>query len=269
MKKILSVVSVLIMVAGLTGCSHKEGPNTVSVGTISGPETTLMQVAKKVAKKEYGLNVKIVTFSDYVTPNTALADGEIDANAFQHLPYLKAQIKARGFQLVSVGKTFLYPMGIYSKKIDSLHFLKEGAKVAVPNDPSNEARALLLLQKAHLITLKKDVGINATIHDIVKNPKNLKFITLDAAEIPRALHDVTLAAINTNYAVPAGLSPAKDALIEEGTDSPYVNIIAARKDNANTRKVRDLVHAFQSLPVVLEAKKLFGANAIAGFKVHP
>lgn len=270
MKRIIGLMAVIcIGVVGLTSCSKKEGPNTVTVGTIAGPETTLMQVAKKVAKQKYGIHVKIVTFSDYVTPNIALADGEIDTNAFQHMPYLKAQMKSHGFKLVSVGKTFLYPMGIYSKQIHSLSALKVGSKVAVPNDPSNEARALLLLQKAHLIRLKKGAGINATTHDIESNPKHLKFIALDAAEIPRALNDVALAAINTNYAVPAGLSPAKDALIEEGVDSPYVNIIVARPDDAKLKKVVDLVRAFQSEPVVLAAKKLFGDNAIAGFKVQP
>lgn len=268
-KKIVSVIVMLFVMCGLTACQQKRGPNTVAVGTIAGPETQLMQVAQQVAKKRYGLNVKIITFTDYNTPNAALVDGSLDANAFQHIPYLKSQIKAHGYKIVSVGKTFLYPMAIYSKKIKKLSQLKRGAKVGIPNDPSNEARALLLLQSAKLLRLRKGADINATPLDIVKNPKKLQFIALDAAELPRALSSLGIAVINTNYAIPAGLSPSKDALFEESTDSPYTNIIAARPDDANSKKIKELVAAFQSQPVVNEAKKLFGDGAIAGFKVKP
>src|SRR3990167_7669231 len=148
----LSFILVLVI-----SCSSKESPNQISVGVVAGPESQIMEVAKEVALKKYGLHVKVVDFSDYVTPNTALAQGNIDANAYQHLPFLEAQIKANHYQMVPVGKTFLYPMGLYSKKIQSLSQLQDGAQIAVPNDPSNEARALLLLQKAGLIELKSDV----------------------------------------------------------------------------------------------------------------
>ena len=157
-------------------------------------------------------------------------------------------------------------MGIYSSSIKKLSPLKDGSKVAIPNDPSNEARALLLLQRAKLIRLRQGVDINATPIDIVDNPKQLKFVALDAAELPRALNSVAIAVINTNYAIPSGLSPSKDALFEESTDSPYTNIIAAREDNANTKKIKELVMAFQSPEIVEEAKHLFGDGAIAGFK---
>ena len=143
-------------------------------------------------------------------PNQALEDGEIDVNAFQHYPFLLSQIKARGYSLVPVGDTFLYPMGLYSTKIKTLTDLQPESKIAIPNDPSNEARALLLLQKAGLVTLKQHVTINATPQDVVSNPKKLKLIALDAAQLPRVLNDVAIAAINTNYAVPAGLSPSTD-----------------------------------------------------------
>ena len=262
-KKIVLIGAVLLT---LSACSKKESNNTIKVGTIAGPETELVVVAKKVALKRYGLNVKIVIFSDYTTPNEALSDGSIDANAFQHIPYLKAQVKAHGYKIVSIGKTFVYPMGLYSKKIKQLSQLKEGAKVAIPNDPSNEARALLLLQEAKLITLKPGMGINATPIDIATNPKHLKFIELDAAELPRALSDVSLAAINTTFAIPAGLSPSKDALLAEGTDSPYANIIAARAKDKNKPKLQEFVKAFQSKPVVAKAKQLFGDGAIAAWK---
>jgi len=265
MKKWLSAFALLSVIA-LTGCSQKEGPNTVSVGTIAGPETQLMQVAKQVAKKRFGLHVKIVTFSDYTLPNEALNDGSIDANAFQHAPFLKAQVRERGYHIVPAAKTFLYPMALYSKKLHSLSQLKANAKVGIPNDPSNEARALLLFQKAKLIKLKPNVGLNATPVDIVSNPKQLQFVELDAAQLPRSLSDVALAAINTNYAIPAGLSPKKDALFVEGTDSPYVNIIAIRSNEKNSKKIKELIEAYQSKPVLEKAEALFGDGAIAGWK---
>lgn len=264
-KQIKKIFLLSCLVVGLAACDRHRDPNTVIVGTIAGPETELMSVAKEVAKKKYGLNVKIVTFSDYNTPNVALEDGSIDANAFQHLPYLNSQVKAHGFKIVSVGKTFLYPMAVYSQTLKSLSDLPEGAKVAIPNDPSNEARALLLLQKAKLIQLRPGVDVNATQLDIVSNPLKLKFIPLDAAELPRALSSVAIAVINTNYAIPAGLSPAKDALFEEQNDSLYTNIIAARKDEANSRNIKNLVKAYQSEPVIEAAKHLFGSGAVPGF----
>lgn len=265
MKKLLLAFLLIPLTLLFSACSKKEGPNDVSVGTISGPETQLMEVAKKIALKRYGLHVHIVTFSDYNVPNQALSQGDIDANAFQHIPYLKAQIKARHYKIVSVGNTFLYPMALYSKKIKRLSQLRKGSKVAIPNDPSNEARALLLLQSAGLIKLKKGITLNATPIDIARDPKKLTFIELGAPELPRALSDVALAAINTTYAIPAGLSPRKNALYVESTKSPYTNIIAARKDEVGERKIRLLVKAFQSKPVIQEAKKLFGDGAIPGW----
>ena len=267
MKKLLGAILVLIAVIGMTACSSKkENPNVITVGTISGPETQLMQVAKQVAKKRYGLDVQIVPFSDYNAPNPGVVSGALDANAFQHRPFLDAQIKARHFDLVAIGKTFIYPMGIYSKKIKSLAKVPNGAKVAVPNDPTNEARGLLLLQKAGLIKLRPGAGVNATPVDIISNPKHLQFIELDAAELPRSLDDVTLAAINTTYAVPAHLSPMKDALIYEKSDSPFVNLIVVTRANQHKKQLIELVKSFQSQPVIDEAKKLFGDAAIPGWK---
>lgn len=266
LKKIVLTLCVATLMS-LTACSHKEKANEVRVGTIAGPETALMDVAKKVAEKEFGLHVKVIAFTDYNVPNQALEDGEIDVNAFQHYPFLLSQIKARGYSLVPVGDTFLYPMGLYSKKIKTLADLQPESKIAIPNDPSNEARALLLLQKAGLVTLKQHVTINATPQDVVSNPKKLKLIALDAAQLPRVLNDVAIAAINTNYAVPAGLSPSK-ALFVENTDSPYMNIIVARVADKNEKKIKELVAAYQSAPVLEKAKKIFGDAAIAGFTVR-
>ena len=265
LRKILFAIG-LLSVALLSACSKKQVPaDVIRVGTIAGPETQLMEVAKKVAFTRYGLKVKIKTFSDYTIPNVALNDGSIDANIFQHLPFLKAQVKAHGYQIVSVGKTFVFPMALYSKKYKSIAAIPKDSSVAIPNDPSNEARALLLLQKAGLIQLRPDVGTTATVADVVNNPKNLKLLELDAAELPRALNDVALAAINTNFAIPAGLSPEKDALLHEDKRSPYANIIVVRDNEKGSKKVQELIKAYQSEDVRKKAQQLFGDGAIVAW----
>jgi len=265
LKKLSIIILALATSVVLVACSKKEDPNTIRVGTISGPETALMETAKDVALQRYGLKVEIVPFSDYTMPNVALNDHSIDANMFQHVPYLNAQVKDHGYKIGVLAKTFIYPMGLYSKKIKTLSDLKDGDKVAIPNDPSNEARALLLLQKASLITLKPGATVEATPVDIASNPKHLQFIELDAPQLPRALSDVALAAINTTYAIPAGLSPAKDALAVEDASSPYANVIVVRADSMDNPKLKELVSAFQSKPVVVKAQQLFGDGAVAAW----
>ena len=179
-----------------------------------GPHAQIMEAVKKVAAKS-GLDIRIVEFSDYVQPNAALASGDLDANSYQHDPYLQAQVKDRGYKLVKVADTVTFPMGIYSKRVKSLAELKPGARLAVPNDPTNGGRALLLLQKQGLLKLRADAGLKATALDIVDNPRKLKIVELDAAQIPRSLGDVDAAAINTNYAMEAGLKPKQDAIAIE------------------------------------------------------
>lgn len=242
----------------LLSCAQDK--NTIVVGTIAGPETELMEVAKDVAQKQYGLNIKIKTFSDYVIPNIALNEGSLDANVYQHLPYLEAAIKSRGYKLVSIGKTFIYPMAAYSNKIKSIDQLPDNAIVAIPNDPSNEARALLLLQKAGLIKLNKT--FDATVLNITDNPKHLQFKTLDAAQLPRSMDDATLVVINTNFAVAAHLSPQKDGLLIEDKNSPYANIIVVRKADKNKKTLHELVEALHSKAVLDKAKVLFKDQAI-------
>ncbi len=170
LKTLRSIICLLLLALLCIACTEKEDSNAIKVGTISGPETTLVEVAKDVAKKQYQLNIKIVEFTDYNMPNIALDDGSIDANIFQHGPYLHAAKAAHGYKLSAIAKTFIYPMAIYSKKIKSLAELKDKSVVAIPNDPSNEARALLLLQKAGIIRLDPKKGINATSADIIANP---------------------------------------------------------------------------------------------------
>ncbi len=263
-KKILLILSVAL----LSACHSHENKNEIKVGTISGPETKLMEVAKQVAKDKFGLDVVIVEFTDYVQPNSALNDGSIDANMFQHQPYLDQQIKDRHFQLVAVGKTFVYPMGVYSRKINQLSQLRQNGIVAIPNDPSNEGRALLLLQKAGIIHLNPSAGLYATPVDVQDNPKQLQFKELDAAQLPRTLADVDIAVINTNYAIPAGLSPTKDAILHEDSDSPYANIIVVRDNEQQDPRIKELVQAFQSAAVLQAAKEIFNGQAIPAWPTH-
>lgn len=246
----------------LVAC-QKPSPNTLLIGTIAGPETELAEVAKKTAHDRYGLEVKIIEFNDYNLPNAALEDGSLDANVYQHLPYLTAASEAHHYHLEVIGKTFIYPTGIYSKKIKSLDALPERALIALPNDPSNESRALLLLQKAGLITLKSTQ--NSTIQDIANNPKQLRFKELDAAQLSRVLPDVDAAVINTTFAIPAGLSPTRDALYTENKDSPYANLIVMRKNSNKKEQLLLFVKAFHSEPVKEKAKTLFGEDAIAAW----
>lgn len=264
MRQIFKIVFLGLCVILFSACqSHDK--NTLKVGAISGPEAELMQTAKAVAKKQFGLDIAIVEFTDYLEPNAALSDGSIDANMFQHQPYLDQQIKDRHYDLVTIGKTFIYPMGIYSAKIKSLQQIPNGAMVAIPNDPSNEGRALILLQKAKLIQLKKDLGIYAMPEDIIDNPKQLKFKELDAAQIARSLPDVDMAVINTNYAIPAGFSPRKDAIFLEGKGSPYANIIVIRKDEIHDRRMKQLVAALQSDAVLKATQRIFKGQAIVAW----
>lgn len=254
--------TILLACTLVTGCGEKRGENEVIVGTIAGPETELMETAKKYAADELNLNIKIVEFNDYALPNKALADHSIDANVFQHQSYLDAATKANNYHFAVIGSTFIYPMGVYSKKYKKLDEVPNGATVAIPNDPSNEARALLLLKKAKLITLKPQTETTATLQDIVTNPKNLQFKELDAAQLPRALEDVDLAAINTNYAMLAGLMPSTDALAIENSTSPYANVIVVRDTDTDDPRLINLVRALHSKLVIDKANELFKGQAI-------
>ena len=258
----MRILSTLALLLTLVACS-KPLPNTLIVGTISGPETELVEVAKKVALDRYGINVKIVEFNDYNLPNEALQDGSLDANVYQHLPYLNAAATAHGYNLEAIGKTFVYPTGIYSSKFKSLKQLPDHATIALPNDPSNEARALLLLQKAGLITLNNTH--HNSIQDIANNPKNLRFKELDAAQLPRILADVDAAIINTTFAIPAGLRPSRDALFLEGKDSPYANLIVIRRDSHKKEQLALLVKALNSIEVKDKAHELFDDAAIVAW----
>jgi len=217
----------------------------LKVGVTAGPHAQIMEQVKKVAEKD-GLKIQIVEFSDYVQPNAALAAGDLDANSYQHKPYLDQQVKDRGYKLTSVAFTVNFPIGLYSKKVKSLDELKEGARFGIPNDPTNGGRVLLVLQDKGLIKLRPEAGLKATPLDVTSNPKKLRFVELDAAQLARSLDDLDAAAINTNYALSAGLQPGKDSIAQEGAKSPYVNIFVVREQDKDKPWVAKLVAAYHS-----------------------
>lgn len=231
--------------------AQKADAVTIKVGASPVPHAEILKNIKDKLAKE-GVNMEIIEFTDYIQPNLALKDKELDANYFQHVPYLENFSKEHNLKLVSLGGVHIEPMGIYSHHVKDLKDLPKDAKVAIPNDPTNGGRALLLLQNAGLLKLDPAAGILANVTNIVENPKNLQFSELEAAQLPRSLDDVDIAVINTNYAIEAGLNPEKDALALEAKDSPYVNIVAIREGDENRPELKKLINALQS-----EATKKF------------
>ncbi|MFJ3390586.1 MetQ/NlpA family ABC transporter substrate-binding protein [Lysinibacillus sp. NPDC086135] len=253
--KILLGLASLTLVAALMGCGTKENSkdsqrktineNKIVVGVTSGPHEQIAEVVAKVAK-ENGLEVELKSFSDYVLPNTSLVEGDLDVNSYQHKPFLDTFNKDHNTDLVPVGKTILNPLGIYSEKYKSFDDVPDGATFGLPNDPTNGARALFVLQKAGYIKLKDGADLTASIRDVEENKKNLKFIELEAAQIPKQLSEVDVAAINTNFALDAGINPKKDSILLESTDSPYVNYIVVRAENKDDPTIKKFVEAYQS-----------------------
>lgn len=267
MKKIFYFLPVMGILLLLSCGSKKEDLNYIRVGITSGPEKKIAEAAQKVAKERYNLTVEIVTFNDYVLPNEALSTGDIDVNAFQHVPYLEEQSKQRGYKLAVVGNTFVYPIVGYSKKIKSISDLKPGSVIAIPNDPTNGGRSLLLLQKYGLLKLRDGVGLLPKVTDIINNPKKLVIEEIEAPQLPRVLDDqqVILAVINNNFAAQAGLDVSKNGVLIEDKDSPYVNIITSREDNKNDEKVLKFLKAYQSEEVEQIAQQVFKGAAVKGW----
>ncbi|MTI47835.1 MetQ/NlpA family ABC transporter substrate-binding protein [Sporosalibacterium faouarense] len=252
MKKSLIVllVSLLVFTLFLNGCgdintSSDDELKVLRVGATPLPHAELLEFIKPTLE-EQGIKLQIVEFTDYVSPNVALDSKEIDANFFQHVQYMKSFSRERDIEMVSAGKVHIEPLGLYSKSISSIDELKDGAIITIPNDPSNEGRALILLDSEGIIELKADAGLEATENDIISNPKNLVFKPIDAAQLPRSLEDVDAAIINTNYALEAKLNPIKDSILIEGTDSPYANIVAIRPEDTNDEAIKVLIEALQS-----------------------
>ncbi|KOO02556.1 MetQ/NlpA family lipoprotein [Vibrio nereis] len=250
----------------LSGCGEKEvDTSKIKVGVMAGAEAQVAEVAAKVAKDKYGLDVQLVTFTDYVTPNAALDDGSIDINAFQHKPYLDQQVEDRGYKLTIAGNTFVYPIAGYSKQVKSVDEIKEGDRIAVPNDPTNLGRSLILLEQQGLIKLRDGVGLLATVRDVVENPKNITIVELEAAQLPRSLDDVALSIINTTYASSINLTPQKDGVFVEDKESPYVNLIVAREDNVQAENVQNFVKSYQTDDVYNAASEIFKGGVVKGW----
>ncbi|MCB2298771.1 MetQ/NlpA family ABC transporter substrate-binding protein [Clostridium tagluense] len=274
---VLTVVA-LITITALVGCGISKGVSTTPSNTptkkqviklgVTGDEHVLWDKIKVKLAKE-NIDLQLVNFSDYIRPNQALSDGEIDANAFQTIGYFNKFKADHKLDLTSIGNTVLAPMGMYSKKVVDIKTLKDGAKIAIPNDASNGGRALILIQEAGLIKLRDGVGITPTVKDIIENKKNLKIIELVATQIPRSIQDVDIAAINNGVAVDAGYSPLKDSIYTEDVKKEsvknYFNIIAVKtkdKDNATLKK---LVKAYQTDETKKVIQELYKGATLPAF----
>lgn len=232
-------------------------PQTLRVGIMSGEDEDVWRVVAANAAKQ-GLTIKVTTFSDYTQPNEALSEHDLDANSFQHKPYLDAQIKARGYTIVPVGYTYVQPIGLYSRKVKSVADLPDGATIAVPNDPSNEGRSLLLLQAQHLIKLRADVGLLPTARDIADNPKHIHIKELDAGIVGRAIGDVDAAVINTDWAIKAGIKIPQERIAQEQVNgNPYRNFLAVNAKDANAPWVKTLVQSYQQPNVAAEILSVY------------
>ncbi|WP_104697887.1 MULTISPECIES: MetQ/NlpA family ABC transporter substrate-binding protein [unclassified Helicobacter] len=240
MKKILVLLSIIVF---FFGCKNQqESATEIKVGATPVPHAQILEFIKPLLEKE-GFSLKIIPYTDYVTPNLALQDNLIDANFFQHLPYLEKSNQDRNLTLVSAGLVHIEPLSIYSKKIQQLKSLKEGDIIAIPNDPSNLARALILLDNQKIIKLRDSKNLSSTEQDIIQNPKKLVIKPMEAGLLPKILDDVALAVINGNYALQAKL---KNPISQEGKESPYANIIAVKKGKEDSAKIKALMRAIQS-----------------------
>ncbi|MEV6176551.1 MetQ/NlpA family ABC transporter substrate-binding protein [Streptomyces sp. NPDC052015] len=266
-----TVLAAGALTLGLTACgSDKDAASDTSgpliVAASPTPHAEILTYVKDNLAQKAGLDLEVKEFTDYVTPNTATEDGSVGANYFQNQPYLDDFNKKNGTHIVPVATVHLEPLGLYSNKIKSVDDLKSGATVAVPNDTVNEARALKLLAANGLITLKDGAGAAATPADITKNPKNLKFKELEAAQTPRSLNDVDAAVVNGNYAIEADLKPAQDALVlESATDNPYGNFLAVKEGNEDDPRVKKLAKLLTSAEVKKFIQDKYAGSVIASF----
>jgi len=274
LKNILKFTVATAIVLGLVACNDSEESKkavekkvevkqtTIKIGATPVPHVEILEAVKPLLKAK-GYDLEIVEFTDYVTPNIAVNEGELDANFFQHLPYLKEFNKNKNTDLVKTVNVHLEPMGLYSNKIKALSELEDGATIAVPNDPTNESRALDILVKEGLLTFK-DVDFK-TVVDIIDNPKNLKIEELDAPQLPRVLDEVDAAIINTNYALSANLNPLKDALVIESKDSPYANIVVVKRGNENKEYIKALDEVINSSEIKKFIREKYQGSIVEAF----
>ncbi|WP_294614969.1 methionine ABC transporter substrate-binding lipoprotein MetQ [uncultured Gilliamella sp.] len=297
--KNLAVITTLVSTLFLTGCDNGKQSivtdnkstesatvNSLKVGVIAGADQEEAEVAQQQAKERYNLDVELVIFNDYVTPNRALNDGLIDVNVFQHKPYLDEQMKERGYKLAVVGNTFVFPIASYSKKLKpiassdettegvkvtsprgEIYLIPANATIAIPNDPTNLGRALLLLQHEGMLTVDKSKGLLPTVLDITSNPYNYKIVELEAPMLPRSLDDpqIDLAIINNTFAAPENLIPSKNGIFVEDKQSPYINVIVAREENKDDENVKNFVKSYQTEAVAKKADEIFKGGAIRGW----
>jgi len=258
MRKIITLFIIGAIIVILAACGNSTGKengaadqdaagevHSLVVGVTAGPHEEVMEKVKEVAA-ENGLDIELTIFTDYVMPNIALDEGDIDANSFQHKPYLDDFKEERNLDIIDVANTINFPMGVYSEKVTDIADIQEGDKLGLPNDPTNAAHALFIFEEAGLITLTEDAGNTASIKDIEDNPLNLEFIELEAAQIPMHLDEVVAAAINTNYAIENGYTPTEDAIYIESNDSPWVDLIAVRTEDENSPAIEKLIEAYHS-----------------------
>lgn len=267
MKKILSLVLTAALSFSVVGCGTKadagnKDDKTIKVGATPVPHKEILEHIAPALEKE-GYKLEIVEFEDYQLINPSLANKELDANFFQHIPFLEGQNSEKKYDLTYTAKVHIEPLGFYSKHITDIKDLKDGSTIAVPNDATNEARALRLLEKNGLIKVKE--GDLVTVQDITENTKNLKIMEVDAAQLPRILVDVQGAVINTNYALAANLVPTKDALFIEESDSPYVNILAVRQDNKDSEKIKALTKTLTSEDVKKFIEEKYKGSVVPAF----
>ncbi|MCK8816078.1 MetQ/NlpA family ABC transporter substrate-binding protein [Natroniella sulfidigena] len=269
MKKLLIVLSLLVVAGLVIGCGGAEEATAdvdkITIGATPVPHAEILEDVVKPLLAEEGIELEIEEFTDYTTPNLALDDGSIDANFFQHTPYLENFSTERELDLVDIASVHIEPIGLYSEQINSLEQLEEGALIAIPNDTTNEGRALLLLEEAGLIELSSEAGLEATPVDIIANPKGLEFRELEAAQLPRSLPDVTAAVINTNYALEADLVPTEDSLIIEGSESPYANVLAVRGAEQDDELLNKLAAALNSQEVKEYIAEEYGGSIVPAF----
>lgn len=261
-KKLLTLALSSAILVSVVGCSKGTGDNKIVVGASSSPHAEILEVIKPQLEKQ-GYELEIKVFDDYILPNTALDEGSLDANYFQHVPYLEETVKEKGYKLTYTEKIHLEPIGLYSNKVKSLDEIKKNSIIAIPNDPTNGARALKLLADNGLI--KVNDGELISVKDIIENPKNIEIKEMNAEQLPTVLKDVEAAVINTNYALSAKLNPTKDAIVIESKDSPYSNILAVREDNKDSEKIKVLSKALTSKEVKAFIEKKYKGSIIPSF----
>ncbi len=266
-KNLLTLTLALALSLSLAACGAKEeesAATTLNVAASSTPHAQILEQAKPLLA-EKGIDLQIHEYGDYIVPNTAVEEGAEDANYFQHIPYLDSFNASEGTHLVNAGGVHIEPMGIYAGKTASLEELADGAVIAVPNDPTNEGRALLLLEAQGLIKLKDSSNLESTPNDIAENPRNLVFKELEAAMIPNTVEEVDLSVINVNYALEAGFNPTEDALAIESSDSPYVNIVAVKEGRQEDPAILALLEALQSDTVRTYIHETYGGAVVPAF----